>query len=96
VSANVIFSINYHRDIPYLAKIYYSKGLQMFLACAQVTVTEFQETEAYPSLDPYKAKYSVTRLSKVGENMLLCELAQVISLYVYKANRLDDEKEVYN
>jgi hypothetical protein len=28
--------------------------------------------------------------------MLLCELAQVISLYVYKANRLDDEKEVYN
>jgi hypothetical protein len=48
------------------------------------TVTEFQAAEAYSSLDVTKAKYSVCKLSEVGENTrtLLCELAQVISLHV--------------
>jgi hypothetical protein len=49
-----------------------------------VTVTDFQATEAYSNLDPTKAKYSISILSKVVKKMLLCELALVISVHVKK------------
>jgi hypothetical protein len=45
--------------------------------------------------DLTKAKYRISRLSKVA-GMLLCELALVISLHMKKENRHDDENKVYN
>jgi hypothetical protein len=54
-----------------------------------IIVTEFQATEAYSSLDLTKAKRS-NSLRRKWE-MLLCELAQVISVHMKKENQYDDE-----
>jgi hypothetical protein len=70
VSANLIFPINYHGDIPYLGKIYCGKKRAANFLCMlsslleSVIVTKFQATEAYSSLDLTKAKYGISRLSK--------------------------------
>jgi hypothetical protein len=63
VSANLIFPIYVycHNGIPHLEKIVCGK----FSLLESVTVTEFQVTEAYSSLDLTKAKYSIRRLSMV-------------------------------
>jgi hypothetical protein len=59
-----------------------------------VIVAKFQATEA---LDLTKAKYSTSRLFKMGEvGMLLCELALEILVHVKNGNRDEDENEVRN
>jgi hypothetical protein len=57
-----------------------------------VIVTEFQATEAYSSLQLTKAKHSTGLRWK--KEMLLCELAQVISVHVERENRYDDENVI--
>jgi hypothetical protein len=56
-------------------------------------VTEFQAAEAYSGLNPYKAKYSISRLSKVEKENFI-ELALIISVHVKKENRHDDGNDV--
>jgi hypothetical protein len=43
-----------------------------------------------------KAKYSIIRLSDVGKEHIILQLALVISVHVKKENRHDDEDEVCN
>jgi hypothetical protein len=75
MSENLIFPINYHIDIVYVEKIIVAKGwkfLSMRSSLSEsVIVTEIQATEAYSSLDLTKARYSISKLSKVGKNIIL-------------------------
>jgi hypothetical protein len=79
VSANLIFPIYCHNDIQHLVKIFCDKGLQFFCTRSSllesVTVTEFQATEAYSSWDLTKAKYSISRLSRVEKEIVIVQIS---------------------
>jgi hypothetical protein len=77
VSANLIFPIYCHNDIPHLEKNIFWQTAAIFLCTRSsllesVIVTEFQATKAYSSLYLTKAKYSISRLFMVEkENVIV-------------------------
>jgi hypothetical protein len=58
-------------------------------------VTEFQATEAHSSLDLVKAKYSISRLSKVEKQNGIVRISPSNFNAREKVNINDDENEVY-
>jgi hypothetical protein len=58
-----------------------------------VIVTEFQVTEAYSSLDVTKAKYSISRLSKMEKENVILRISSSNFSTCGKRDRHGDENE---
>jgi hypothetical protein len=78
VSANLIFPINYHSDIPNLEKKNQLRQRDVNFLCMHSSllefaiVTEFQAPEAYSNLIMTKTKYNISRRSLVEkENVIV-------------------------
>jgi hypothetical protein len=79
LSENLSFLIYCHNDIQNLEKILSWKMAADFLCMRSslldsVVVTEFQATEAYYSLYLTKAKYSISKLSKVEKENVIARI----------------------
>jgi hypothetical protein len=61
-----------------------------------VTVTEFKAIEAYSSLILIKAKYSISRLSALGNGNVIVWMDPSNSTEYEKKNQHNDENVVYN